>query len=87
MEELSYVRITGRRPAGEIRSAIDKSMTATVASAAALEGLKARIEAFDNPNRPYTSRVAPSSVKLHPSDYDHLARVREWSSIGEGEDT
>jgi ATP-dependent helicase/nuclease subunit B len=87
VEELSYVRITGRRPAGEIRSAIDKSMTATVASAAALDGLKARIEAFDNPNRPYTSRVAPSSVKLHPSDYDHLARVREWSSIGEGEDT
>ena len=87
VEELSYVRITGRRPAGEIRSAIDTSMTATQASAAALEGLKARIEAFDNPNRPYTSRVAPSSVKLYASDYDHLARVREWSSIGEGEDT
>jgi hypothetical protein len=26
-------------------------------------------------------------VKLYASDYDHLARVREWSSIGEGEDT
>ena len=62
-------------------------MNATVASAAALEGLKARIEAVDNPNRPYTSRVAPAKVKLHASDYDHLARVREWSSIGEGEDT
>ena len=60
---------------------------AALLPAAALEGLKARIEAFDNPNRPYTSRVAPSSVKLYASDYDHLARVREWSSIGEGEDT
>ena len=27
--------------------------------------------------------IAPQFVKLHMSDYDHLARVFEWSTSGE----
>ena len=29
------------------------------------------------------SRTAPQFVKTHMSDYDHLARVFEWSTSGE----
>lgn len=85
-EELSYVRLTGRRPAGEIRSALPDRHNPEEAAAAALEGLIRRIRDFDDPERAYISRTAPSRVKLYDSDYDHLARVREWSSIGDGGD-
>ncbi|MCA6302575.1 MAG: double-strand break repair protein AddB [Phenylobacterium sp.] len=82
--ELAYVQITGRRPAGVISSALEDGQDAVAASAEALEGLKAVIARFDNPGHAYLSRTAPSKVKLFASDYDHLARVREWSAIGGG---
>ena len=83
-EELAYVRITGRRPAGEITNALPKTLDPVTASAEALDGLKAVIARYDSPGEPYPSRIAPASVKLYASDYDHLARVREWSAIGDG---
>lgn len=85
-EELAYVQITGRRPAGKITSALPGGLDPVTASAKALEGLKSVIARFDDPKQSYTSRTAPAKVKLYASDYDHLARVREWSAIGgEGE--
>jgi ATP-dependent helicase/nuclease subunit B len=85
-EELAYVQITGRRPAGKITSALPGGLDPVTASATALEGLKSVIARFDDPKQSYTSRTAPAKVKLYASDYDHLARVREWSAIGgEGE--
>ena len=41
------------------------------------------IARFDDPDQPYLSRVAPQFVKARVSDYDHLARVFEWSTSGE----
>jgi ATP-dependent helicase/nuclease subunit B len=81
-EELAYVQVTGRRPAGVIKSALGEKEAPSDAAAAALEGLKAVIARFDDPATTYLSRTAPASVKLYASDYDHLARVREWTSIG-----
>lgn len=81
-EELAYVQVTGRRPAGVIKSALGEKEAPSDAVAAALEGLKAVIARFDDPATTYLSRTAPASVKLYASDYDHLARVREWTSIG-----
>lgn len=80
--ELTYLEITGRRPAGreEVRAmAGDES---ALAAANAYEGLAKLIDQFDR-GRPYVSRIAPQFVKLHMSDYDHLARVFEWSTSGE----
>jgi len=85
-EELAYVRITGRRPAGVITSAL-KDLDPASAASEALEGLKAVIARFDDPRQTYTSRTAPARVKLYASDYDHLARVREWSAVGSGGET
>lgn len=83
-EELAYVQITGRRPAGRITSALPGSLDPVTASAEALEGLKSVIARFDDPKQSYASRTAPAKVKLYASDYDHLARVREWSAVGSG---
>ena len=46
-------------------------------------GYAAMIRRFDDPAQPYLSRSAPQFVKKHMSDYDHLARVFEWSTSGE----
>ena len=86
-EELAYVRITGRRPAGEVISALSKNLDPMTASTQALDGLRRVIARYDDPRQAYPSRVAPASVKLYASDYDHLARVREWSAIGDGGDS
>ena len=53
-----------------------------LAAANAYEGLVKLISQFDH-GRPYTSRTAPQFVKQYMSDYDHLARVFEWSTSGE----
>ena len=54
-------------------------------AAEALEGLKALVRRYDDPAQPYRSRTAPQFAKAYASDYDHLARVREWSA-GDEED-
>ena len=46
---------------------------------AALEGLRRRIATFDNENTPYLSRLRPMFLS-YEGDYDHLARVKEWSA-------
>lgn len=81
--DLTYLQVTGRRPAGkeEVRAAAgDESEEA---ARKALDGLAELIRRFDDPERPYMSRTAPQFVKTHMSDYDHLARVFEWSTSGE----
>lgn len=83
--ELVYVRVTGREPAGEqlVRGAAGGESWDLAARA--LEGLKALVTRYDDPAQPYRSRTAPRFVKTYASDYDHLARVREWSA-GDEED-
>jgi len=45
------------------------------------EGLDAFIAAFDDLSMPYRSRPRPDNGPRF-SDYDHLARVKEWSAGG-----
>lgn len=80
--ELTYLEITGRKPAGREEVRAMPGDDSALAAANAYEGLVKLISQFDH-GRPYASRVAPQFVKLHMSDYDHLARVFEWSTSGE----
>ncbi|MBA4011502.1 MAG: double-strand break repair protein AddB [Phenylobacterium sp.] len=80
--ELTYLEITGRKPAGREEVRALPGDDSALAAANAYEGLVKLISQFDH-GRPYASRVAPQFVKLHMSDYDHLARVFEWSTSGE----
>ena len=49
------------------------------------DGLRALIVAFDVPATPYLSQPSAADKPKY-SDYDHLARVREWSIAGDTED-
>ncbi|WP_312166171.1 double-strand break repair protein AddB [Phenylobacterium sp.] len=80
--ELTYLEITGRKPAGREEVRAMPGDESALAAANAYEGLVKLVSQFDH-GRPYASRVAPQFVKLHMSDYDHLARVFEWSTSGE----
>ena len=87
--ELVYLSVTGRKPPGreEVRAAPGGDGKTVLVSgdavAGALHGLTTLIERFSEPTRGYASRTAPQFVKLYASDYDHLARVFEWSTSGE----
>jgi len=81
--DLTYLEITGRKPAGKVETRATAGDESAEAAARALEGLHKLVARFDDPAQPYLSRVAPQFVKARMSDYDHLARVFEWSTSGE----
>lgn len=81
--DLTYLEVTGRKPAGKVETRAAAGDESAEAAARALEGLHTLIARFDDPDQPYLSRVAPQFVKARVSDYDHLARVFEWSTSGE----
>ncbi|MBW8815274.1 MAG: double-strand break repair protein AddB [Caulobacterales bacterium] len=81
--DLTYLEVTGRKPAGKVEVRATAGDESAEAAARALEGLHKLIARFDDPDQPYLSRVAPQFVKARVSDYDHLARVFEWSTSGE----
>lgn len=79
---LNYWRLTGGTPAGEIKTV---AADGDAAAAAARDGLAAVIAAFDDPDMPYRSRPVGRWAPRY-SDYLHLARVLEWSTVGAGEE-
>ncbi|MBF0129974.1 MAG: double-strand break repair protein AddB, partial [Alphaproteobacteria bacterium] len=80
VSELSFWHLRGNAEGGKETSA---GKDPEELARAALEGLKGLIAAFDDPSTPYEARPHPAMSPRY-SDYQHLARVREWSS-GEGE--
>ncbi|RAU23143.1 double-strand break repair protein AddB [Paramagnetospirillum kuznetsovii] len=76
---LLYWRLKGGEAGGEEKSAGDDAYTLATE---ALDGLRALITAFDDPETPYAARPHPEHAPKY-SDYLHLARVREWASGGE----
>lgn len=76
-DELLYIQFSGGRIPGRTVS-IDGG---AALAARAAELLRQRVTAFDDPAAPYVSRVMPFRADI-PGDFDHLARVREWSLSG-----
>ncbi|HEX2801403.1 MAG TPA: double-strand break repair protein AddB, partial [Phenylobacterium sp.] len=81
--DLTYLEVTGRKPAGRVETRAAAGEESAEAAEHAWRGVQALIAQFDEPGRPYLSRTAPQFVKARMSDYDHLARVFEWSTSGE----
>jgi ATP-dependent helicase/nuclease subunit B len=84
---LTYLRLSGGDPAGEeIERDLKRDKQAVTPQDAANEALQRFVEwvrNFDDAATPYRSRPRPQFVN-YDGDYDHLARVLEWSSaIGE----
>ncbi|HEV2562935.1 MAG TPA: double-strand break repair protein AddB [Rhizomicrobium sp.] len=77
-EELLYIHFAGKKePVECLRIDCD----AAELSKEAAENLARRIAEFDDEAMPYISRVMVEKARA-PGDYDHLARVREWSLTG-----
>jgi len=83
--ELVYIRVSGGRVPGreEVRAAPPESLDF---AERALQGLKQRVAAFDDPATPYVSWAAPQFIGRYGGDYDHLARYWEWGVIGGDEE-
>ncbi|MDQ0466848.1 ATP-dependent helicase/nuclease subunit B [Caulobacter ginsengisoli] len=84
--DLTYVRVTGRIPAGSEEVSKAAGPDSEAAAAAALEGIRDLLRSYLSPDQTYPSRTAPQFVKAYAGDYDHLARVFEWSTGGDGEE-
>ena len=77
--DLTYIRITGGIPPGELKSVDLAPMAVAREHLARLKGL---LEKYQNPNLAYLPRYAIENVEaVH--DYDHLSRYREWILAGD----
>ncbi|TVR81924.1 MAG: double-strand break repair protein AddB [Rhodospirillales bacterium] len=72
---LEYWRLTGGEPPGIAKNLSDAP---DEHASAALDGLKSLVARFDLPETPYHARPRPSQAPRF-SEYEHLARVKEWA--------
>lgn len=82
INELSYVRANGGYPAGETQDIEN----AQELMAAVMDGLVQLLETFADSDMPYVPHIRPKLIK-YADDYAHLARVKEWSSGGDEEES
>ena len=82
--EISYVTLKGGDPPGVVREIDFKEGTPDTQADHALARLKELAVKFEDPATPYLSLVHPMWSN-HYGDYDHLARVKEWSLSGGGD--
>ncbi|HEY2754448.1 MAG TPA: double-strand break repair protein AddB [Pseudolabrys sp.] len=82
--DITYVTLKGGEPAGKNETIKFKDGTPDTQADHALTRLKEIAAKFANADTPYLSLVHPMWT-THYGDYDHLARVKEWSLTG-GED-
>ena len=85
VSEIAYVALKGAEPAGKQESIDFKEGTPDSQAERALAKLKGLAARFADATTPYYSLVHPM-WKTHYGDYDHLARVKEWSLTGGGEE-
>jgi ATP-dependent helicase/nuclease subunit B len=78
--ELAYVRLRGTEIAGEICPRL-KDESPDSAADYALQRLTEIARRFENEEEPYRSLVHPMWSNRY-GEYDHLARVQEWSLAG-----
>jgi ATP-dependent helicase/nuclease subunit B len=81
VEHLGYVLLKGGDPAGELKPLKFENTTPDALADEALRKLAEIARRFLDGDEPYRSLVHPM-WKDHYGDYDHLARVKEWSSTG-----
>jgi ATP-dependent helicase/nuclease subunit B len=85
VSEINYVTLKGGEPAGKPNEIEFKEGTPDTQADHALARLKELVAKFENPATPYLSLLHPM-WKTHYGDYDHLARVKEWSLSGGGDE-
>jgi len=81
VSEIGYVRLKGGEPPGEEKKICITDGTPDSCADTALRRLTGVALKFIVDGEPYRSLVHPM-WKKHYGDYDHLARVKEWSASG-----
>jgi ATP-dependent helicase/nuclease subunit B len=81
VSELAYWRLSGGANPGQIVS-VRSDVNALIERARA--GLQRLVEVFDDPATPYRAIPRPRHATRY-GDYDHLARVAEWSAGSDGD--
>jgi ATP-dependent helicase/nuclease subunit B len=79
---LIYVSLKGGDPGGEEKQIELKDSTPDAEADRALRKLGEVARKFEDPATPYRSRERPMFRGRAYGDYDHLARVKEWSPSG-----
>jgi ATP-dependent helicase/nuclease subunit B len=82
---MAYVRLRGGNPAGEECAIEWEDASIPDVAARAYEKLRALALTFEDPETPYRSLVHPMWTTRY-GDYDHLARVKEWSAAEDDEE-
>jgi ATP-dependent helicase/nuclease subunit B len=79
--ELVYVAVKGGDPGGTEKPVVCKNSTPDGEADKALCGLMRHARKFEDAQYPYCPLVLPQ-WRARYGDYDHLARVKEWSATG-----
>jgi ATP-dependent helicase/nuclease subunit B len=75
-----YFKLGGAK-GGEVRKLEFKGASFADVVEGHFAGLKNLLDQFADPSTPYLPRLYPKFAK-RAGDYDHLARVKEWSATG-----
>ena len=81
LAEFVHIQLTGGDPPGR---ALTAELDADQCAQEAERLLVRLVLRYENPTEPYRSRVAPFRMR-DAGDYDHLARVIEWSLADESD--
>jgi ATP-dependent helicase/nuclease subunit B len=87
--DYAYVALRGGEPPGELKPMVWRDTTPDDEADTALRRLTGVLQKFADPENGYASRERPMFMNRGGGDYDHLARVREWSlsgGVGDEED-
>jgi ATP-dependent helicase/nuclease subunit B len=84
--EFLYVSLRGGQPPGERKLIAWEDRTPDMEADKALKRLTAMLREFEKDETPYRSRERPMFMRRGAGDYDHLARVKEWSLSGGADD-
>ena len=76
-----YLKLGGGADGGEARDAAEKDEDIAELAERHFAELKILLDQFADPDTPYLSRPMPKFASRF-ADYDHLARVKEWSKAG-----
>ena len=76
VERVDYWRLSASR--SEVRGAAGQQTDPTALATAARDGLTRYVAEFDDAETPYLAQPRPT-LPVKYSDYDHLARVKEWA--------
>ncbi len=84
--QLAYIHLHGGPDGGADKPVTFKSSTADTEADLAWQRLIMFATRFDNDTTGYLSRETPMFARRGGGDYDHLARVKEWSLSGGADD-